>query len=1046
MLNNLIAWSLRNRVIVLATAGLMLAAGAWTASRMPVDVFPDLTAPTVTVLTEAHGMAPEEVEALVSFPIETAVNGATGVRRVRSSTAQGISVVWVEFDWGMEIFRARQIVAEKLQTVAASLPAGVSPPVLAPVSSVMGEIMMIGLTGTQSPQELRTVADWTIRRRLLAVPGVAQVIPIGGEVKQYQVIADPARMLATGVTLEEVVRAAKGSNQNASGGVYMDKGQEYVIRGIGRVQSIEDIAGTVVAVRGGVPVLLGQVADVRVGTAPKFGDGSVNARPGVVLAVQKQPGANTLELTQRIGGELAEIQRTLPTGMKIESELFRQADFISTAVDNVVEALRDGAFFVIVILFLFLWNIRATAISIVAIPLSLVVAIFAMKLLNITINTMTLGGMAIAIGALVDDAIIDVENVFRRLKENHHLPRERRRPALRVVFDASREIQASIVNATLIIIVVFLPLFFLGGVEGRLLRPLGFAYVVSILASLLVAVTVTPVLCSYLLPNAKAVLTEQESTLVHWLKARYARVLDEVLQHPKRVLVSAGATLALALVVITFLGSAFLPEFNEGALTVSVVTVPGTSLEESNAIGRRVEQILLATPAVKNTDRRQGRAELDEHAQGVNAAEIDVTLREGVEKEALFEQLRGEFSAIPGTNITIGQPIGHRIDHMLSGTRANIAVKIFGADLYELRQVGTQVRDAMQMVPGVADLQLEQQMDVPQLRIQADRGALARYGMTVGQLAEAIDVAFNGEVVSQVLEEGRSVDLAVRFPEALRSSAEAISGVMFDTPTGQRVPLSELARVVTDRGPNTVSRENVQRKIVVQANVAGRDLGSTIADIRAAIDERVTLPLGYHIEYGGQFEAQEESTRTLAALSLISIAAIFLILFAEFRSARTATLVMANLPLALIGGVIAVALTGRVVSIASLVGFVTLFGIATRNGILLVAHYRQLLSEGVTFREAIVRGSLERLSPILMTALTAGLALVPLAFGGGEPGNELQTPMAIVILGGLLSATALNMLVLPALYWMFGDRSAPAAVTPPLLVPLRERELAAEPA
>ena len=1046
MLNNLIAWSLRNRVIVLAAAALILSAGVWTASRMPVDVFPDLTAPTVTVLTEAHGMAPEEVETLVSFPIETAVNGATGVRRVRSSTAQGISVVWVEFDWGMEIFRARQIVAEKLQSVVASLPTGVSPPVLAPVSSVMGEIMMIGLTGTQSSQELRTVADWTIRRRLLAVPGVAQVIPIGGEVKQYQVIADPARMLATGVTLEDVVRAAAGSNQNASGGVYMDKGQEYVIRGIGRVQSAEDIAGTVVAVRGGVPVLLGQVADVRAGAAPKFGDGSVNAKPGVVLAVQKQPGANTLELTERIGRELATIQQTLPTGMKIESELFRQADFIAVAVDNVMKALRDGAFFVIVILFLFLWNLRTTAISIVAIPLSLAVAIFAMKLLNITINTMTLGGMAIAIGALVDDAIIDVENVFRRLKENHHRVPDQRRPALRVVYDASREIRSSIVNATLIIIVVFLPLFFLGGVEGRLLRPLGFAYVVSILASLLVAVTVTPVLCSCLLPNAKAVQTEHESKLVHWLKLRYADVLETVLEHPKRVLVGAAATLALAIAVTPFLGSAFLPEFNEGALTISVVTVPGTSLDESNAIGRRVEQILLANRAVRNTDRRQGRAELDEHAQGVNAAEIDVTLKEDVEKEALFEELRGEFSAIPGTNVTIGQPIGHRIDHMLSGTRANIAVKIFGPDLYELREVGTQVRDAMQMVPGVADLQLEQQIDVPQLRIQADRAALARYGMTVGQLAEAIDVAFNGEVVSQVLEEGRSVDLVVRFPEAVRSNANVISGVVFDTPTGQRVPLSQLARVVTDRGPNSVSRENVQRKIVVQANVAGRDLGSTVADIRAAITERVTLPPEYHVEYGGQFEAQEESTRTLAALSLISIAAIFLILFAEFGSARTATLVMANLPLALIGGVIAVALTGRVVSIASLVGFVTLFGIATRNGILLVSHYRQLLSEGAAFREAIVRGSLERLSPILMTALTAGLALIPLAFGGGEPGNELQTPMATVILGGLLSATALNMLVLPALYCLFGERTVPAEDTERVLASVRGRDLAAEPA
>ena len=1023
MLNRLIAWSLRNRVLVLAAAALLLAAGAWTASRMPVDVFPDLTAPTVTVLTEAHGMAPEEVEALVTFPIETAVNGATGVRRVRSSTSQGISVVWVEFEWGMEIFRARQIVSEKLQTVAAGLPAGIGAPVLAPVSSVMGEIMMIGLTGPQSPQELRTVADWTIRRRLLAVPGVAQVVPIGGEVRQYQVLADPQRMFATGVTLEEVLRAAAGSNENASGGVYMDRGQEYVIRGIGRVQGVEDIAQTVVAVRGGVPVLLSQVADVAVGAAPRFGDGSINAAPGVVLAVQKQPGANTLELTRRIEEQLAEIQATLPAGMEIHSELFQQAGFITVAIENVLEALRDGAIFVVIILFLFLWNFRTTAISILAIPLSLVVAIFAMKLLGITINTMTLGGMAIAIGALVDDAIIDVENVFRRLKENHHLPPEARRPALQVVYDASREIRASIVNATLIIIVVFIPLFFLGGVEGRLLRPLGFAYVVSILASLLVAVTVTPVLCAYLLPNAKAVEEERESRLVRWLKARYAGTLERVLARPKTVLAGAVIALVATLAAVPLLGSSFLPEFNEGALTVSVVTVPGTSLEESDAIGRRVEQILLADSAVLNTDRRQGRAELDEHAQGVNAAEIDVTLKPDVEKEALFASLRQEFSAIPGTNVTIGQPIGHRIDHMLSGTRANIAVKIFGPDLYDLREVGGQVRDAMQGVPGVADLQLEQQMDVPQLQIRADRSAMARYGMTVGQLADAIDVAFNGEVVSQVLEDGKSYDLVVRFPPALRANADAITGVAFDTPTGQRVPLSELATVSVTRGPNTISRENVQRKIVVQANVAGRDLGSTVADIRQAVASQVTLPQGYHVEYGGQFESQSEATRVLGLLSLLSVAAIFLILYAEFRSARTAGLVMANLPLALIGGVAAVLLTGGVVSIASLVGFVSLFGIATRNGILLVAHYRQLLGEGVPFREAVVRGSLERLSPILMTALTAGLALVPLALGGGEPGNELQTPMAIVILGGLLSATALNMVVLPALYWMYGERS-----------------------
>lgn len=1022
MLDRLIAWSLRNRFLVLAVATLSLVAGSWTAARMPVDVFPDLTAPTVTVLTEAHGMAPEEVEALVTFPIETAVNGATGVRRVRSSTAQGISVVWVEFEWGTDIFRDRQIVSEKLQTVAAALPAGVSAPVLAPVSSVMGEIMMIGLTGPQSPMELRTVADWTIRRRLLAVPGVAQVIPIGGDVRQYQVLADPARMLATGVTLGEVLAAAEGSNANAAGGVYMDRGQEYVIRGIGRIQNADDITRTVVAVRGGVPVLLGQVADVVVGPAPKYGDGSVNAKPGVVLAVQKQPGANTLELTRRIERELADIQRTLPAGMEIHADLFRQAGFIRVAIDNVLAALRDGAVLVVVIIFLFLWNVRATGISVLAIPLSLVVAIFGMRLLGITINTMTLGGMAIAIGALVDDAIIYVENVFRRLKENHHRPEPDRRPALRVIYDASREIRAPIVNATLIIIVVFLPLFFLSGVEGRLLRPLGFAYVVSILASLLVALTVTPALCAYLLPRARAVIEERESALVRWLKPRYARTLETVLARPKQVLGAAVLALLLTLAVVPFLGTAFLPEFNEGALTVSVVTVPGTSLDEANQIGNRVEEILLANPGVENTDRRQGRAELDEHAQGVNAAELDVTLREGVDKERLLEDLRREVAAIPGTNVTLGQPIGHRIDHMLSGTRANIAVKVFGPDLYRLRQLGAEVRDAIAGVEGVADLQVEQQMDVPQLRIRADRVAMARYGMTAGGLAEAIDVAFNGEVVSQVLEEGKSFDLVVRFPHALRSSAEAIANVPFNTPTGARVPLGQLALVTVERGPNTVSRENVQRKIVVQANVAGRDLGGTVADIQQRVREAVTLPAGYYVEYGGQFESQAEATRTIALLSLLSIAAIFLILFADFRSARVAILIMANLPLALIGGVLAVLLTSRVVSIASLVGFVTLFGIAVRNGILLIAHYRHLLVDGVPFREAIVRGSLERLSPICMTALCAGLALIPLALGGGEPGKELQTPMAIVILGGLLSSLALNMVVLPALYWLFGER------------------------
>ncbi|MBA3853608.1 MAG: CusA/CzcA family heavy metal efflux RND transporter [Gemmatimonas sp.] len=1031
MLNALIAWSLQRRVVVFAAAALLLLGGGITATRLPVDVFPDLTAPTVTVLAEAHGMAPEEVEALVAFPIETAVNGATGVRRVRSSIAQGIAVVWVEFDWGMEIFRARQIVAEKLQTVAATLPTGMAPPVLAPVSSVMGEIMMIGLAwsdsatqGATAQMDLRTVADWTLRRRLLALPGVAQVIPIGGEVKQYQVLADPARMRSAGVSLADVLRAAEGANRNASGGVYMDRGQEIVIRGIGRARDAADIAATVVTVRQGIPVTLGDVASVRVGAAPRYGDASVNAAPGVVLAVQKQPGANTLELTRRIDAELEAIRPSLPSGMRLETQLFRQADFISVAIRNVIHALRDGAVLVVLILALFLANARAVGISVLAIPLSLVVALIAMQLLGISINTMSLGGMAIAIGALVDDAIIDVENVYRRLRENSARPAADRRRVSQVVFDASVEIRSSIVNATMIIIVAFLPLFFLGGVEGRLLRPLGIAYVVSILASLVVAVTVTPVLCAWWLPSDGA--HDGDSRAVRWLKARYAPLLGATLRHPKRTLVAAIGALLLTLGAVPFLGTAFLPEFNEGALTVSVVTVPGTSLAEASAIGLRVERILKADSAVLNTDRRQGRAELDEHAQGVNAAELDVTLRADVDKDALYERLRREFSAIPGTNVTIGQPIGHRIDHMLSGTRANIAVKIFGPDLAGLRSVGTAIRDAMQAVPGIADLQLEQQVDVPQLRLDVDRLALARAGLTPGDFAEAIDVAFNGEVAGQVLEEGRSVDLVLRLPDADRSSAEAIAAVPIATPTGQRIALGQLARVTMARGPNTISRENVQRKIVVQANVAGRDLGSAVAEIRERVATDVELPAGYFIEYGGQFEAQEQSVRSLGALSVLAIAAIFVILYGEFRSARLAILTMANLPLALIGGIVAVLWTDGVLSIASLVGFVTLFGIATRNGILLVTHYRHLEGEGATLDEAIHRGSLERLSPILMTALTAGLALIPLAIGGGEPGNELQTPMAIVILGGLLSATALNMVVLPALYAL----AHPPAPTP----------------
>jgi copper/silver efflux system protein len=1023
MLDSVIRWSIRNRLLVVATAALLLIAGTITAARMPVDVFPDLTAPTVTVLTEAHGMAPEEVETLVTFPIETAVNGATGVRRVRSSTSQGISIVWVEFDWGTEIYRARQIVNERLQLVGASLPAGTGPPVLAPISSIMGEIMLIAVTGTAavSEMDMRAVADWTVRRRLLAVPGVSQVVPLGGEVRQYQVLVDPARLAAYGVSLHDVLRAAATSNANASGGVFMEAGQEYLIRGTGRVTSLDDIASTVVAASGGAPVLIRDVADVRIGPGTPLGRGSANAQPAVILSVQKQPDANTLELTERIDRTLAEIEETLPPGMEINRGIFRQASFIEAAIDNVLEALRDGAVLVIVILFLFLWSFRTTFISVLAIPLSLVTAVFALKLLGITINTMTLGGMAIAIGALVDDAVIDVENVFRRLRENRHLPESTRHSPYDVVFTASKEIRASIVTATLIICIVFVPLFFLSGIEGRMLRPLGIAYIVAILASLVVALTVTPALAAYLLPSAPTLETEQESWIVRKLKALYARTLDPVLRNPLPVMAGAAALVLAALVVVPTLGRSFLPEFQEGTLVISAITVPGTSLAESDALGRRMEQILLAHPAVEETARRTGRAELDEHAQGANAAEIDVRLNlEGHRYDEVLEELRTALMAVPGTRITIGQPIGHRIDHMLSGTRASIALNIFGPDLHTLRTVAAQVEAAVSAVAGTVDVATEQQAEVPQVRIAMNRPAMARYGVTPQQLAEQIDVAFAGEAVSQVLEQQRSFDLVVRFAESDRGSIDAIRNARIGTPDGNQVALATLADVRRDVGPNAITRENVQRKIVVQSNVAGRDVGSVVDDIRERVRSTVSLPQGYYIEYGGQFESAQAATRRIALLSLLSMAAILLLLYMQFGSARQALLVMVNLPLALVGGVFAVLITGGVLNIATLVGFITLFGIAVRNGVLMVSHYNHLLSEGATLHEAVHRGSMERLNPIFMTALTAGLALLPLALAGGQPGNEIQSPMAVVVLGGLLTSLALNMVVVPVLFMRYG--------------------------
>jgi copper/silver efflux system protein len=1023
MLDSVIRWSIRNRLLVVATAALLLIAGAITAARMPVDVFPDLTAPTVTVLTEAHGMAPEEVEMLVTFPIETAVNGATDVRRVRSSTSQGISIVWVEFDWGTEIFRARQIVNERLQLVGASLPAGAGPPVLAPISSIMGEIMLIAVTGTEavSEMDMRSVADWTVRRRLLAVPGVSQVVPLGGEVRQYQVLVDPTRLAAYDVSLHDVLRAAATSNANASGGVFMEAGQEYLIRGTGRVTSLDDIASTVVAVSGGAPVLIRDVADVRIGPGVPLGRGSANAHPAVILSVQKQPATNTMELTERIDRTLAEIEETLPPGMQINRGIFRQASFIETAVHNVLDALRDGAVLVVVILFLFLWSFRTTFISVLAIPLSLVTAVFALKLLGITINTMTLGGMAIAIGALVDDAVIDVENVFRRLRENRHLPHHARRDPFDIVFTASKEIRASIVTATLIICIVFVPLFFLSGIEGRMLRPLGIAYIVAILASLAVALTVTPALAAYLLPSARTLETEEESWIVRTLKALYARTLDPVLRNPVPVMAGAAALVLAAILVVPTLGRSFLPEFQEGTLVISAITVPGTSLAESDALGRRMEQILLAHPAVEETARRTGRAELDEHAQGANAAEIDVRLNlENHDYAEVLEELRAALTAVPGTQITIGQPIGHRIDHMLSGTRASIALNIFGPDLHTLRTVAAQVEAAVSTVAGTVDVATEQQAEVPQVRIAMNRPAMARYGVTPQQLAEQIDVAFAGEAVSQVLEQQRSFDLVVRFAESYRGSLEAVRNARIGTPDGNQVALASLADVRRDVGPNAISRENVQRKIVVQSNVAGRDVGSVVDDIRERVRSTVSLPQGYYIEYGGQFESAQAATRRIALLSLLSMAAILLLLYMQFGSARQALLVMVNLPLALVGGVFAVLITGGVLNIATLVGFITLFGIAVRNGVLMVSHYNQLLSEGVTLHEAVHRGSMERLNPVFMTALTAGLALLPLALAGGQPGNEIQSPMAVVVLGGLLTSLALNMVVVPVLYMRYG--------------------------
>ncbi|SMO49246.1 efflux RND transporter permease subunit [Fodinibius sediminis] len=1032
MLDAIIKGSLRQRLVVVVTSIILFIAGAYVVINMPVDVFPDLTAPTVTVMTEAHGMAPEEVEQLVTLPIETATNGASGVRRVRSATSKGFSIVWVEFEWGTDIYKARQIVNEKLSLVSSRLPEEVPPPVMAPISSIMGEIMLVSVESDRhSELEIRTAADWEIRRRLLAIPGVAQVVPIGGGLKQYQVRVDPDKLKAYNVTLDQVTKAVEASNENFSGGFFQEYSQQYTIRGIGRAHSLDDIEQSVVAERNNQPITVEDIAEVKIDAAQKIGDASVNGDQAVIISIKKQPETNTLKLTERVDETLAQIEQNLPEGFTINTHIFRQADFINLAIENVIEALRDGAILVVVILFLFLANIRTTVISLTAIPLALITSVFVLEFFDITINTMTLGGMAIAIGVIVDDAIIDVENVFRRLRENARLPESKQKSAMQVVFEGSKEIRTSIINATLIIMIVFIPLFFLSGLQGRMLKPLGLSYIVSIGASLIIAMTVTPVLCYYLLPGQASKGNLEESWFTKKLKSGYGRVLDSILRYKKSVLTGTLVLFLGTLLIVPYLGSSFLPEFNEGTLVISAVTIPGTGLDESNEIGQRIEKILLDHPAVTGTARRTGRAELSEHAQGVNASEINVDLDipEGKSKEQVLEELRADVSMVSGTNITIGQPLGHRIDHMLSGTRANIAVKIFGPDLYRLRTLAEEVRGQMEGVEGVVDLAVEQQQNVPQIQIRPNRRALARYGMSIGDLSEKIDVAFAGETVSQIIEGDRLFDLMVRYDEEHRGRIKAVRNAELTLKNGTVVPLSELASIKSRSGPNTISRENVQRKIVVSANVAGRDLRGTVNAISANVTENINFPQGYFVEYGGQFESQAQATRTISLLSIVAILLIYLLLYLEFSSLKTALLVMVNLPFALIGGIFIVWFTSGIVSIASLVGFITLFGIATRNGILIVSHYQYLRwEEGKSFIDAIHQGAMERLNPILMTALTAGLALIPLALAAGEPGNEIQSPMAQVILGGLISSTLLNMIVIPALLAQFETKNSAASL------------------
>jgi CzcA family heavy metal efflux pump len=1027
MIDGLIWWSLRNRFVVLVIAVGFLIWGGYVARDIPVDVLPDLTAPTVTVLVEGHGMSPTDMETLVTFPIEAALNGASGVRRVRSATAVGIAVVWVDFDWGEDLYRVRQTVTEKLMTVSASLPDEVELPVLGPLSSIMGEIMFVALESTDhTPLELRTTAEVVVRQRLLATPGVSQVTVIGGERRQFEVLVDPNRLADYGVALGAVETALRGESRNTSAGFRLAGGQEYLIEGIGRLRDLDGIGATVIGTRNRLPIRVRDVADVRLGSALKRGEGSRNGKPAVILGIQRQPDVNTLALTSDLESVIDSIQTALPVGMQLDSRLFRQADFIQLAIGNLTNALRDGTVLVILVTLVFLASIRAGAITLLAIPLSLLAAVVGLRLAGLSINSMTLGGMAIAVGALVDDAIIDVENVSHRLRENASLPVTERRPTLEVVYRASLEIRSSIVFATAIVMLVFLPLFFLPGVEGRLLQPLGFAYLISLFASLVVALTMTPVLCTYLLPGVRRIKEGQEPTVATAVKRIYARALPHVLNHTGLVMTTAALMLGGAIATMPFMGRGFLPAFNEGALVINAVTLPGTSLAESNALGSSIERILLEVPEVVVTARRTGRAERDEHIQGVESSEIDVRLNPtGRSPELVQEEIRERLSLVPGTNITMGQPISHRIDHMLSGSRANIAVKIFGDDLVVLRALGNQAVEAMQDIPGLVDLAMEPQADIPTVRVVFDRAALAPHGLPTGQAALVLETALLGREVGQIIDGQMMFPLILRYAQTDMTDLDAMRQMWVDTPAGARVPLGSLAKIVEDRSPNFIGRENVQRRIVVTSNVTGGDLRGVVGTIRERLAESITLPEGYRVEYDGQFEAESEASRLLLGLALVAIAGIFLVLMTAFRSVRDGAIVMVNLPLALIGGVVGVFLGNGVLSIAALIGFIALFGISTRNGIMLISHIRRLREDGRVgdVREAVIQGSVSRLVPILMTALSTGLALVPVALGFGEPGSEIQAPLALVVVCGLVSSTALNLFVVPAIYWASNRRA-----------------------